>query len=92
MKKEVETIIKVCRYNQGLAKAKFKGRRFRLYCLSSGSTLHGLRMFAEKNCVYISVPKGHTLAFGLPEADFFGHEVLVLTFAPQVNPVYFGRE
>lgn len=82
----------VIRYNQGFTKAGFAGKRHSLYYFSTHSTIDGYRIYAEKHCVFVSIPKGHELAFGLREGEVFGHECLVVVTAKNVNPALFGRE
>ena len=85
--------MKINYYARDLARIKQqKGTRSRIYALSPGGTINGYRIYGEKHCMNISVPKGNKYAFGLPEADQYGNESLVLVTAEHVNPALFGRE
>lgn len=84
--------MRITRYTTELARMQFKGPRSKIWVLNPNSKINGYRIYARKHCVEISVPKGDKYAFGLPEADYFGHEGLVLVTAKHVNPAIFGRE
>lgn len=82
--------ITVTRYNAGMARMGYKGRHNRIYAVRS--KIAGYHVCAGKHYVDIKIPKGHKLAYNLPEGDWLGHEGLVLVSAININPALFGRE